>query len=63
MISLKASRFRVEVNEDNDVGYSVYTRNSKGFNDVTDSLTNEEKDELISDLVYAITDLLREVEE
>lgn len=58
MISLKTSRFLVEYNEEADDGYKVFTRSSSGCKDVTDILTDEEKIELISDLVYAITDLL-----
>lgn len=61
MISLKGSRFIVEYNEDADDGYSVYTRKSATeLEDITNKLTDDDKTELISDLVYAITDLLGE---
>ena len=57
MISLVGSMYRVSYDEDTGE-HKVFTRNSGGYNDVTDSLTNDEKDQLINDLVYAIYDLV-----
>lgn len=57
MISLKASRFMVAYNDDK---YKVLTQNGNGYKDVTNSLTDAEKDELIDDLIYCLTDLLKE---
>lgn len=56
-ITLKASRFVVSQDENYD--YKVFVRNKGEFKDVTDSLTQEETKELISDLIYAISDLLK----
>lgn len=55
MISLKASRFRVSCE---DYETRVFTRSADGYKDVTDSLNEDEKDELISDLIYCINELL-----
>lgn len=44
MIALKASRFMVSYDEDSG-GHSVFVRNKARYNDVTDSLSDEEKDE------------------
>lgn len=60
MITLKASRFVVECDDDADDGFKVYTKNSKGYVDITDKLTDSDRLELISNLIYAITDLLKE---
>ena len=56
MISLKTSRFLVSYDNDK---YKVFTRNRSGCKDVTNSLTETEKDELIEDLIYCLTDLIR----
>lgn len=58
MITLKASRFIVSYDE-NSGEHNVFIRNKDGCHDVTNSLGDEEKDELINDLIYCITDLLR----
>lgn len=58
MITLKCSRFIVSYNEDSSE-HNVFVRNKEGYNDVTNSLNNEEKDELINDLIYCLTDLLK----
>lgn len=57
MITLKGSRFIVSYNE-NYGDHNVFVRNKDGFIDVTNSLCGEEKDELINDLIYCITDLI-----
>lgn len=61
MITLKGSRFMVSYDE-NSGGHSVFVKDKDGCNDVTDSLSNEEKEELINDLVYCLTDLLKTTE-
>ena len=58
MITLKGSRFIVSYNEDSGE-HNVFVRNKEGYNDVTNSLNNEEKDELVNDLIYCLTDLLK----
>ena len=58
MITLKCSRFIVSYNEDSSE-HNVFVRNKEGYNDVTNSLNNEEKDELINNLIYCLTDLLK----
>lgn len=57
MITLKGSRFIVSYDK-NSGKHNILIRNKNGYNDVTNSLDNEEKDELINDLIYCITDLL-----
>ena len=57
MISLAGSRFRVEYDFDNDE-YKVFTRDHSGQKEVTESLSTEDKEELIDDLIYAITKLV-----
>ena len=61
MITLKSSRFIVEEDEKstNGVDFKVFTRQNKELKDITNSLTDSEKTELISDLIYAIGDLLK----
>ncbi len=44
----------------NDDKYKVLTQNGSGYKDVTNRLTDVEKDELIDDLIYCLTDLLKE---
>ena len=58
MIALKGSRFKVSYNE-NSGEHNVFVKNKEGYNDITNSLNDEEKDELINDLIYCITDLLK----
>ena len=60
MITLKGSRFIVEQNKNstNDVDYKVFVRNKDGYHEVTTSLNDSEKTELISDLIYCLSDLL-----
>lgn len=57
MITLKGSRFIVSYNEDSGE-HNVFVRNKEGYNDVTNSLNNKEKDDLINDLIYCLADLL-----
>lgn len=57
MITLKGSRFIVSYDE-NSGEHNVFVRYKDGYKDVTNSLCNEEKDELINDLIYCITDLI-----
>ena len=58
MIALKGSRFTVSYNE-NSGEHNVFVKNKEGYNDITNSLNDEEKNELINDLIYCITDLLK----
>ena len=60
MISLKASRFKVEYDETAINGYKVFTRRMGKYEDVTDALTDDDKEELLFNLIYAVTDLVRE---
>ena len=60
MVSLKGSRFVVEYDEKATDGYKVFTRRNGEYKDITNSLTDDDKTELIGDLVYAITDLVKE---
>lgn len=57
MISLVGSRFRIEYDFDNNK-YKVFTRDHSGQKEVTESLSVEDKEELIDDLIYAITKLV-----
>lgn len=57
MISLVGSRFRVEYDFDNNK-YKVFTRDHSGQKEVTESLSAEDKEELIDDLIYAIIKLV-----
>lgn len=43
-----------------DDKYKVLTKNGSGYKDITNNLTDVEKDELIDDLIYCLTDLLKE---
>lgn len=57
MISLKGSRFIVSYDEQQ---YHVFTRKvGKDYQEVTNILTNEDKEELIDDLIYCIQDLVK----
>lgn len=58
MTTLKGSRFIVSYDEKSGE-HNVFVRNKEGYNDVTNSLDDEEKDELINDLIYCVTDLLK----
>lgn len=60
MVSLKASRFKVEYDETATKGYKVFTRRMGKYEDVTDALTDDDKEELLFNLIYAVTDLVRE---
>lgn len=62
MITLKGSRFIVSYDE-NSGEHSVIVRNRDGYNDVTKALDNEEKEELINDLIYCIADLINNCSE
>ena len=57
MITLKGSRFIVSYDE-NSGEHNVFVRNKDGYNDVTKTLDDEEKEELINDLIYCIADLI-----
>ena len=64
MIGLKGSCYLVEYKDDKS---HVYTRRVEDrwlvFDEITDSMSDKEKDVLISDLIYAIDDLLKSKEE
>ena len=56
MISLKSSRFLVSC------GYytsKVFINNGNEYKEITNELTEDDKDELIDDLIYAISDLVK----
>lgn len=57
MITLKGSRFCVSYNTESGE-HRVFTHDGNGCADVTDSLSDDKKDELVNDLVYALSDLL-----
>lgn len=59
MITLQASRFIVDY-DDIDYKYHVYIRSRDGIEEVTKQITNEEKDELIEDLIYALKRMLEQ---
>lgn len=60
MITLKCSRFIVSQSQSStdDIDYKVFVRDKVGYKEVTTSLTDDEKTELISDLIYCLSDLL-----
>lgn len=58
MITLAGSRFIVS-NEGDDYKVCVINDDRK-LENITKSLTDDDKDELIWDLIYAVTDLLEE---
>lgn len=62
MISLKGSRFLVSCE---NYESKVFINNGKEFQEITSELSEDDKDELIDDLIYAINDLLKsqEIEE
>ena len=55
MITLSGSRFLVKYE---NYESKVFTMDNKRLTDITSTLTEDEKDELIDDLIYAINDLL-----
>lgn len=57
MILLKLSRFSVEY--DDKRGGRVFVGSLEDYEDVTDKLSPDEKIELIDDLIYAISDLMK----
>jgi hypothetical protein len=62
MITLKGSKYIVE-HDDNattDTDYKVFIRENKELKDITNALTDDDKTELISDLIYSLTDLLKQ---
>lgn len=59
MISLKASRFLVSC-EDYEPKVFIIS-NERKYKEVTNELSEDDKDELIGDLVYAITDLMKNI--
>lgn len=56
MIALKGSRFAVSYNKDSGE-HNVFVRTKDGYSNITNSLGAEEKEELINDLIYCITNL------
>lgn len=56
MISLKGSRFLVSCE---DYESKVFINNGKEYKEVTNELSEDDKAELIDDLIYAISDLLK----
>ena len=57
MLSLKGSRFLVSCD---NYESKVFTNNGKSYEEVTEKLSESDKDELIDDLIYAIVDLYNE---
>ena len=55
MISLKGSRFLVSCE---DYKSKVFINNGEEYKEVTNELSEDDKIELIDDLIYAITDLM-----
>jgi len=60
MITLQGSRFIVsqDKNSADDIDYKVFVSGKGECKEVTTSLTDEEKTELISDLIYCLSNLL-----
>ena len=56
MISLKGSRFLVSCE---DYSSKVFVNNGKEYKEVTNELSEDDKAELIDDLIYAISDLMK----
>ena len=56
MISLKASKFLVECDE--DYNHHIFVRTPHGYDEITNGDYN--KDELINDLVYVVSELVKE---
>ena len=59
IITLQASRFIVDY-DDFNYKYYVYTRTHDGIEEITKQLTDESKDELIEDLIYALKRVLEQ---
>ena len=57
MISLQASRFLVSCD---DYTTKVFINTGKEYKEVTDTLSDSDKDELISDLIYEISKLVKD---
>lgn len=57
MLSLKCSRFLVSCDNNES---KVFINNGKSYEEVTEKLSESDKDELIDDLIYAIVDLYDE---
>ena len=57
MISLQASRFLVSCR---DYTTKVFINTRKEYKDVTNTLSDSNKDELISDLIYAVSKLVKD---
>lgn len=57
MISLQASRFLVSCE---DYTTKVFINTGKEYKEVTDTLSDSDKDELISDLIYAVSKLVKD---
>ena len=56
MISLQGSRFLVSCE---NYESKVFINNGKEYKEVTHDLSEYDKNELIDDLIYAITDLIK----
>ena len=56
MISLKGSRFLISCEDYNS---KVFINNGKEYEEVTNKLSEDDKTELIDDLIYAISDLVK----
>lgn len=56
MITLEASRFMVACE---DYESKVFIRDRNGIKEVTESMNDEDKNELISDLIYVVSKLVK----
>ena len=56
MVSLKGSRFLIS---SEDYNSKVFINNGKEYEEVTNKLSENDKDELIDDLIYVISDLMK----
>ena len=61
MITLKGSRFIVEHDENakTDTDYKVFISRDNEYKDITNAMDDSDKEELISDLIYAVHCLLQ----
>lgn len=57
MISLQASRFLVSCD---DYTTKAFINTGKEYKEVTNTLSDSDKDELISDLIYAVSKLVKD---
>nr|DAH51971.1 MAG TPA: hypothetical protein [Bacteriophage sp.] len=57
MITLEASRFMVACE---DYESKVFIRDRNGIKEVTESMSDEDKNDLISDLIYVVSKLVKE---